>query len=54
MPVKIYWLHNFDNAAKLGTMARPRGGDSPDDDIINLKNQNVSIPGIRYDAPSEI
>ena len=43
MPVKIYWLHNFDKATKLGIMARPRGGDWLEDDIINLKSQNVSV-----------
>lgn len=41
MPVKIYWIHNFENAAKLGIMARPRGGDWLEDDIISLNQQKV-------------
>jgi hypothetical protein len=27
MPVKIYWLHDFENASRPGIMARPRGNE---------------------------
>jgi protein-tyrosine phosphatase len=43
MPVKIYWLHNFENASKLGTMARPRGNEWLEEDILSLRKQGVQI-----------
>jgi protein-tyrosine phosphatase len=43
MFTKIYWLHTFENAAQLGIMARPRGDDWLEDEIINLKIKNVGL-----------
>ena len=43
MPVKIYWFHNFENASKLGTMARPRGNEWLEEDILSLRKQGVQI-----------
>lgn len=43
MATKIYWLHTFDCLAKLGIMARPRGGDWLDDEITNIKKQHVGL-----------
>jgi protein-tyrosine phosphatase len=43
MAVKIYWIHQFNNSPKLGIMARPRGDKWLEDEIINLKKQNVQI-----------
>ena len=43
MFTKTYWIHEFDNAAKLGIMARPRGDDWLKDEIGNLKKQNVGM-----------
>ena len=43
MPTKLYWIHHFDNSAKIGIMARPRGDDWLEDEIINLKNNNVRV-----------
>jgi protein-tyrosine phosphatase len=41
MPVKIYWLHNFESASRLGIMARPRGNEWLEEDILTLKKQGV-------------
>jgi hypothetical protein len=41
MPVKIYWIHNFENASRLGIMARPRGNEWLEEDILSLKKQGV-------------
>lgn len=43
MYTKIYWLHQFDNNARLGIMARPRGGEWLDEEIGMLKKQNIHI-----------
>jgi protein-tyrosine phosphatase len=43
MFTKIYWIHQLDNAARLGIMARPRGGDWLADEIANLKKQKVGV-----------
>jgi protein-tyrosine phosphatase len=43
MPTNIYWLHSFDNGAKLGIMARPRGGDWLEGEVAHLKNSKVAI-----------
>ena len=43
MLTKIYWLHQYDNSAKLGIMARPRGNDWLDEEITNIKKQGVEL-----------
>jgi len=43
MPVKIYWIETFANAARLGIMARPRGNEWLADEIASLKKQNVNL-----------
>lgn len=43
MFTKIYWLHQLDSSARLGTMARPRGDDWLGDEIAYLKRQNVGL-----------
>jgi protein-tyrosine phosphatase len=36
-------VHDFANAAKLGIMPRPRGGDWLEEEIIKFKKQNIGI-----------
>lgn len=43
MPTKIYWIHSFENGARIGIMARPRGGDWLEDEIIYCKRQKVDL-----------
>lgn len=43
MVTKIHWIHRFDNAASLGIMARPRGDDWLDEEIVNRKKQKVGL-----------
>lgn len=43
MFTKVYWIHKFGNASRLGIMARPRGEDWLYDEIVNLKRQNVGL-----------
>jgi protein-tyrosine phosphatase len=43
MPTKIYWIHQFDNGARIGIMPRPRGGDWLEDEIIHFKRQYVTL-----------
>lgn len=43
MFTKIYWIQQFDNSARLGIMARPRGGEWLEGEIANLKKQNVGL-----------
>jgi protein-tyrosine phosphatase len=43
MYTKIYWIHQFDNSARLGIMARPRGDEWLEDEIVNLKKQSVGL-----------
>lgn len=43
MFTKIYWLHTFDNTAKIGIMARPRGNDWLEDEINSLKLKKVEV-----------
>ncbi len=43
MPTNIYWIHKFDNSARIGIMARPRGDDWLADEIIHLKNNEVGV-----------
>jgi protein-tyrosine phosphatase len=40
---KIYWLHQLPNTARLGIMARPRGNDWLDHEIVQLKKQGTSV-----------
>lgn len=42
MPTNIYWIHSFENNARLGIMPRPRGGDWLEDEIIFFKRQKVN------------
>lgn len=39
---KIYWIENFTHR-RLGTMARPRGGDWLEDEVANWKRAGVEI-----------
>jgi protein-tyrosine phosphatase len=43
MYTRIYWIHDFNDSAKLGIMPRPRGGDWLADEITNFKKQNVGV-----------
>ena len=43
MFTRVYWVHKFENAARLGIMARPRGDEWLGDEIGNLKRQNVGL-----------
>jgi protein-tyrosine phosphatase len=43
VPTNIYWIHKFDNSARIGIMSRPRGGDWLEDEINHLKNNEVDI-----------
>ncbi|MGC4104277.1 protein-tyrosine phosphatase family protein [Ferruginibacter sp.] len=43
MNTKIYWIHQFENNARLGIMARPRGNDWLEDEINNLENHQVGV-----------
>lgn len=43
MAVKVYWVHRFHNNARLGIMARPRGDDWLEDEIISLKGLNAGV-----------
>lgn len=43
VPTNIYWIHKFDNSAKIGIMARPRGDDWLEDEINHLKNNGVGV-----------
>lgn len=43
MSTNIYWIHKFDNSAKIGIMARPRGDDWLEDEIAHFKNNNVDV-----------
>jgi protein-tyrosine phosphatase len=43
MYTKIYWIHNFENGAKLGIMPRPRGDDWLEEEIIKLKKQHIGL-----------
>ena len=43
MPTNIYWIHKFDNFAKIGIMARPSGDDWLEDEINHLKNNEVGV-----------
>jgi len=43
MPTNIYWIRKFDNSARIGIMARPRGDDWLEDEIAHLKNNKVDV-----------
>lgn len=43
MFTKIYWLHTFNNGARLGIMPRPRGGEWLDKEIANLKKLSAGV-----------
>ena len=43
MRTNIYWLHRYESNARLGIMARPRGGEWLDDEIAALKKQEVGL-----------
>ncbi len=43
MTTEIFWLHTYKDSAKLGLMARPRGNDWLEDEIINLKKEKVTV-----------
>ncbi|MFX1706796.1 protein-tyrosine phosphatase family protein [Chitinophaga sp. CC14] len=43
MQTKIYWLEQFSNGARLGIMARPRGNDWLESEIVYLKRQQVKV-----------
>ncbi len=43
MSTRIYWIHEFSNATKIGIMARPRGNEWLEDEISSFKKQKVDI-----------
>ena len=43
MPSKIYWVHQFTNAARMGIMARPRGNEWLEEEVGYCKKQGVDI-----------
>jgi protein-tyrosine phosphatase len=43
MTTKTYWIDTFESSAKIGIMARPRGGDWLKDEIRNLENKRVGV-----------
>jgi protein-tyrosine phosphatase len=43
MRTKTYWIETFESSAKIGIMARPRGGDWLEDEIRNLENSKVGV-----------
>jgi protein-tyrosine phosphatase len=43
MFTKIYWIHSYENGSKIGIMPRPCGGDWLEEEIINLKKQEVGL-----------
>lgn len=40
---KIYWIHQFENSARIGIVARPRGDDWLENEISNLSENKVAI-----------
>ena len=42
MPTKIHWIYQFENKARIGIMARPRGNEWLEDEIKHLKYSNVN------------
>ena len=43
MASKIYWLHQFENGARIGIAARPRGGEWLKDEILYLHKNKVNV-----------
>lgn len=43
MAVKVYWVHRFHNGARLGIMARPRGNDWLEEEIISLERGKAGL-----------
>ena len=43
MYTKLYWIHKSDNGARLAIMARPRGGEWLEDEIIQFRKQNIGV-----------
>lgn len=43
MSIKIYWLYEFSSSARLGIIARPRGNEWLEDEILSLGKQNVKV-----------
>ncbi len=43
MYTKIYWLHQYENNTRLAIMARPRGGEWLEDEIVQFKKQHVNV-----------
>jgi protein-tyrosine phosphatase len=41
--MKIFWITKFNNSARLGIMARPRGDDWLQEDIIAIKKGGVEV-----------
>ena len=43
MAVRVYWIESFSSGARLGIMARPRGDEWLDSEMLNLKKQGVAL-----------
>jgi protein-tyrosine phosphatase len=43
LPTKIYWIHTFDNGAKIGIAARPRGESWLEDEITHFKKNKTAV-----------
>jgi protein-tyrosine phosphatase len=41
--IRIFWIDKYDGPARLGIMARPRGGEWLEEEIISMKKQNVGV-----------
>jgi protein-tyrosine phosphatase len=43
MPNRIYWLYEFISSARLGIMARPRGNEWLEEEILDLRKQKTDV-----------
>jgi len=43
MYTKLYWLYKSDSNARLAIMARPRGGEWLEGEIVQFKKQNIGV-----------
>ncbi len=43
MSVRIYWIHQCENNARVGIMVRPRGNEWLKDEVAYLQKQKVSV-----------
>ena len=43
MYTRTYWLHEFENAARIGIMARPEGGEWLEQEMAQLKEQGIGL-----------